>query len=60
MSCHYLQRVLWHVRTEGLSIIQPAHVTVQMAMMGLPVEVSALHARGVETYIFLYKCEYME
>ena len=43
MSSHHLQRVLWHVRMEGHSLIPPAHVTVQMATVETPVKVSALH-----------------
>ena len=37
-SCHCFQHVLRHVRMEGLSIVQPVHVTVKMAMLGMTVQ----------------------
>ena len=37
-----LQSVVGHVRMEGCSMAQPVLVTVQMATVGLPAEVSAL------------------
>ena len=36
------QPVVAHVRMEGHSMKEPVHVTVQMATVELPVEVSAL------------------
>ena len=47
------QSAIWHVITEELSIQETAHVTVWVALVGLPVEVSyAVHCmHGVQKLI---------
>ena len=50
---YMFQPVLGHVRMEGHSIQKPVHVTVQMATVGLPVELTKLQVSYLKLHNIL-------